>query len=313
MNVFGLFNWFDSKQMEERSLEIQKSDVSAMKNSDNSLESKVQQDIHQVPATVDRRVVMLYEKKFREKFKKLGNLNQKCPYCAKEYRSLSLGEKKCIQCKHSFLVQKRVQDMGTVAFSLEQKDRFETQWKAVSDIKKFKYYLSSEFEYIQKQLQKQGKRNLKEYEIMQALLSAYAKNSLSAGHYRLYTEFLFHKAELMRGEQDFAEALTYYFYVHFLLTNGVDNEATFQANLNLNAQVKERIEDLLDLGDIQMRKSKELYQYAINQHNKFNTKALCVSLDKSYNLLVKEFRAKDESKEGIKPMRSFVLYSNRAS
>ncbi len=313
MRMFKLFSWFGSGQMEERSLEIEKSDVSAMKNSDNALEQKVQQDLHNTPATVDRRVVMVYEKNFRERFKKLGNLNSKCPYCAKEYRSLSLGEKKCLQCDNTFLVQKRVQDMGTVAFSMEQKERFDIQWKAVSDIKKFKHYLSSEFDYIQKQLQKQGKRNLRDYEVMQALLSAYAKNSLSAGYYRLYAEFLFHKAELMRSEQDFAEALTYYFYVHFLLSNGVDNEAGFQINLGLNEQVRQRIGDLLDLGNIQMRKSKDLYQYAILHHNKFNAKALCVNLDKSYNLLVKEFREKDMSKEGIKPMRSFVLYTNKAS
>ncbi len=313
MKMFGLFSWFGSEQMEDRSLEIEKSDVSAMKNSDNSLEQKVQHDLNKASETVDRRVVMVYEKNFRERFKKLGNLNQKCPYCAKEYRSLTLGEKKCIQCNNTFLVQKRVQDMGTVAFSMEQKERFDIQWKAVSDIKKFKYYLSNEFDYIQKQLQKQGKRNLTDYEVMQALLSAYAKNSLSAGYYRLYTEFLFHKAELMRSEQDFAEALTYYFYVHFLLSNGVDNEAKFQVNLNVNAQVRQRIEDLLDLGNIQMRKSKDLYQYAIAHHNKFTNKALGVNLDKSYNLLVREFKTKDESKEGIKPMRSFVLYTNKAS
>jgi len=313
MKVLGLFNWFETKQSEGTSLEIEKSDVSAMKNSDNTLEGKVQQDLHHSPDTVDRRVVMVYEKNFRDKFKKLGNLNQKCPYCAKEYRTLTLGEKKCIQCKHTFLVQKRVQDMGTVAFTMEQKERFDIQWKSVSDIKKFKYYLSSEFEYIHKQLQKQGKRNLKDTEIMQALLSAYAKNSLSAGYYRLYAEFLFHKAELMRSEQDFAEALTYYFYAHFLLTNGVNNKAEFETNLSLNTQVRQRIEDLLDLGDIQMRKAKDLYQYAILHHNKFNTKVLHVNLEKSYKLLVKEFKAKDESKEGIKPMRSFVLYTNKAS
>lgn len=314
MKIFEYFTWFGSNEVDGVILAIEKSDVSSMKNADNTLEEKVQQDLLQHASdAVDRRIVMVYEKNFRNKFKKLGNLNQKCPYCAKEYRALNLGEKKCTQCKNTFLVLKRVQDMGTVAIKLEQKEQFEVQWKATSDIRRFKYYLSSEFEYIQKQLQKQGKRNLKESDIMQALLSAYAKNSISAGYYRLYAAFLFHKAELLRSEQDFAEALTLYFYIHFLVTNGVNDKAEFQINLQVNAQVKQRIEEMLDLGDIQMRKVKDLYTYAIHHHNRFNAKQLCVNLDKSYNLLVKEFKEKDEAKEGIKPMRSFVLYSNKAS
>ncbi len=314
MKIFEYFTWFGSNEVEGISLAIEKSDVSAMKNADNTLEAKVQQDLLQYPSdSADRRVVMVYEKNFRDRFKKLGNLNQKCPYCAKAYRTLNMGEKKCIECNNTFLVQKRVQDMGTVAFKREQKEQFEVQWKVTSDIKRFKYYLTSEYEYIQKQLEKQGKRNLKENDVMQALLSAYSKNALSAGYYRLYTAFLFHKAELLRQEQDFAEALTLYFYTHFLVSNGVTDNAEFQTNLQMSAQVKQRIEELLDLGDLQARKIKDLYTYAINHHNRFSTKQLRVNLDKSYTLLVKEFKEKDEAKEGLKPMRSFVLYTNKAS
>ncbi len=314
MKIFEYFTWFGSNEVEGVSLAIEKSDVSAMKNADNSLEAKVQQDLLQNSSdSADRRVVMVYEKNFRDRFKKLGNLNQKCPYCAKEYKTLNLGQKKCTQCNNTFLVQKRVQDMGTVAFKLEQKEQFEIQWKVTGDIKRFKYYLTSEFEYVQKQLQKQGKKNLKENDVMQALLSAYSKNALSAGHYRLYASFLFHKAELLRHEQDFAEALTLYFYIHFLVSNGVNDNAEFHTNLQMNTQVKQRIEEMLDLGDLQARKIKDLYSYAIHHHNRFNSKQLSISLDKSYNLLVKEFKEKDEAKEGLKPMRSFVLYTNKAS
>ena len=95
MKIFEYFTWFGSNEVEGVSLAIEKNDVSAMKNSDNSLEGKVQQDLLQHTSdAVDRRVVMVYEKNFRDKFKKLGNLNQKCPYCANAYRTLNLGEKK---------------------------------------------------------------------------------------------------------------------------------------------------------------------------------------------------------------------------
>ena len=313
MELFNFLNWFKAQEHDGVCLDIDKSDISKMKNADNTLESKVQEDLKHKNETIDRRVVMMYEKSFRDKFRKMGNLNQKCPYCAKEYRSLTLGDKKCIECKNTFLVEKRVQDMNTVSIKREQKEEFETQWKALSNIKRFKHYLGSEFDYIKQHLQKQGKRNLKDNDVMQALLGAYAKNSLSAGHYRLYTAFLFHKAELMRSEQDFTEALTHYFYIHFLVSNGVTNKAEFKTNLEMNTQIKESIQDLLDLGHFQMKKLRDLYTYAIKHHNRFNEKSLSVNIEKSYKQLVKEFKESDEKKEGIKAMRSFVLYSNKAS
>ena len=313
MKLFNFLNWFNAQENEGVSLDIEKSDISKMKNSDNALEAKVQEDLKHKTETADRRVVMMYEKNFRDKFRKMGNLNQKCPYCAKEYKSLTLGEKKCIECKNTFLVQKRVQDMNTVAFKSEQKEEFETQWRALSNIKRFKHYLGSEFDYIKQHLEKQGKRNLKDNDIMQALLGAYAKNSLSAGHYRLYTAFLFHKAELMRSEQDFAEALTHYFYIHFLVSNGVTNTAEFKINLEMNAQIKESIQDLLDMGSFQMKKLRDLYTYAITHHNRFNEKSLAINIEKSYKILLKEFKDSDEKKEDIPAMRSFVLYSKKAS
>ena len=313
MKLFNFLNWFKAKENEGVCLGIEKSDVSKMKNADNTFETKVQEDLKHNSETIDRRVVMMYEKNFRDRFRKMGNLNQKCPYCAKEYKSLTLGSKKCLECENSFLVEKRVQDMNTVSIKSEQKEEFETQWKALSNIKRFKHYLGSEFDYIKQHLQKQGKRNLKDNDVMQALLGAYAKNSLSVGHYRLYTAFIFHKAELMRSEQDFAEALTHYFYIHFLVSNGVTNTAEFKANLEMNAQVKESIQDLLDMGNFQMKKLRDLYTYAITHHNRFNEKSLSVNIEKSYKQLVKEFKDSDEKKEGIKAMRSFVLYSSKAS
>ncbi len=313
MELFNFLNWFKAQENEGVSLNIDKSDVSKMKNADNALQVKVEEDLNHKSETIDRRVVMMYEKSFRDKFRKMGNLNQKCPYCAKEYKSFTLGEKKCLECKNTFLVEKRVQDMNTVSIKSEQKEEFETQWKALSNIKRFKHYLGSEFEYIQQHLQKQGKRNLKDNDIMQALLGAYAKNSLSAGHYRLYAAFLFHKAELIRSEQDFTEALTLYFYIHFLVSNGVTNEAEFKINLEMNTQIKESIQNLLDLGNFQMKKLRDLYTYAIMHHNRFNEKSLCVNLEKSYKQLVKEFKESDDKKEGIPEMRSFVLYSKKAS
>lgn len=313
MRLFSNLSWFKSKETEGISVAIDKYTVIAMKDSNNPHEEKIAADLQHTSEVVDRRVVMLYEKKFRDKFVKLGNLHQRCPYCAKEYKSLHLGEKKCSECKQTFLVQKRVQDMGTVAFKQEQKQQFECQWKAASDIKKFKFYLANEYEYIANQLKKQGKKYIVESDVMHSLLNAYAKNSLSHGYYALYAAFLFHKAELMRGEQRFAEALVYYFYVYFLHTNGVDNQAGFKANTVMNAELKERIAELLDLADIQTTKAKDLFDYAVMYLNKFNPSSLSLSAHKSYSLLIKEFKLHDEQKRGVKPMRSFVLYTNKAS
>lgn len=316
MKMFEYFSWFGTKtaaatarEAEGISLEIQKSDVNAMKDADESLNEKVHNDLVQTAESVDRKIVMVYEKKFREKFGKLGNLNQKCPYCGNEHRSLNMGETKCTKCKKIFLVQKRVQDLGTAAFMTEQRKQFNLQWKVIGNVKKFRYFLPNEFEYIQKKLLKEGKKNLQNSEIMHSLINAYAKNSLSAGHYRLYSAFVFHKAELMRSEQRFSEALVHYFYVHFLHSNGVTDKAEFQINTKMNEELKTRIGELLDLGDLQMKKMKALYEYSIRSLNRFNSKNLKSDLNKSYSSLLKEFRESDEEKEGIKPMRSFMLFT----
>lgn len=313
MRLFNNLFWLKAKETEDISVTIDKYTVIDMKDSSNPHEAKVSNDLQYTPDVVDRRVVMLYEKKFREKFAKLGNLHQRCPYCAKEYKSLHLGEKKCGECKHTFIVQKRVQDMGTVAFKVEQKRQFDNQWKAASDIKRFKFYLANEYDYIAGQLKKQGKKYIAESDVMHSLINAYAKNSLSNGFYALYAAFLFHKAELMRSEQRFAEALVYYFHVYFLHTNGVDNQAGFKANYIMNPELKERIAELLDLGDIQTTKAKDLFDYAVVHLSKFNPSSLSLNAHKSYSLLIKEFKLHDEQKRGIKPMRSFVLYTNKAS
>ncbi len=307
MSIFN--NLFGSKHSDLPSVEITKHDVNNMKDSDGLDEKKMQQDINQSAKVVDRRVMMNYEKKFMERFKKLGNLNQKCPYCAKEYKTLNLGDKKCTECKKTFIVQKRVQDMGTVAFREELKPQFELQWKVTSNIKKFKYYLPHEFDYIEKQLQKQGKKNLQHSEIMHAVLNAYAKNALAAGYYELYAALMFHKAELMRSEQRFAEALEYCFYVYFLHNNGVSNNGQLGSNTICNEELREVIADLLALGGLQVKKSKDLFDYAIAHLNRFNTSQLKVSVNKSYSNLLKEFKLDDAAKEGVKPMRSFVLYT----
>ncbi len=307
MSIFN--SLFGSKTSDLLSVDITRNDVNNMKDSNGLEEKKLQQDLNQAPNVVDRRVMMNYEKKFMEKFKKLGNLNQKCPYCAKEYKALHVGEKKCTECKKTFIVQKRVQDMGTVAFRKELKEQFDLQWKVTSNIKKFKYYLPHEFDYIEKQLQKQGKKHLQHSEVMHAVLNAYAKNALAAGYYELYAALIFHKAELMRSEQRFAEALEYYCYVYFLHNNGVSNSAQFSSSTACNTQLREAISDLLDLSGLQVRKIKDLFDYAIEHLNRFNTDNLKVSAAKSYSNLMKEFKSEDAAKEGVKPMRSFVLYT----
>ena len=199
--------------------------------------------------------------------------------------------------------------MGTVAFKMEEKARFDHQWKATSNIKKFKFYLPHEYEYIQKQLQKQGKKNLQDSVVMHSVINAYAKNSISVGHYRLYSALMFYKAELMRSEQRFAEALIYYFYVHFLHSNGVDNQAGFQTNTEINPELKEKILSLLDLGNLQMRNLKDLFDYAIAHLNLFDQMQMKTSAQKSFSMLMKEFRLEDIAKLEQKPMRSFVLYT----
>ena len=307
--ILNYFNWFNTSSETLQTLEISKNDIYEMKHADDSLNEKVQKHQEYTPAIIDRRMLMLCEKKFRDKFNKIGNLNQKCPYCAQNYKSLYLGEKKCLNCKKTFFVQKRVQDMGTVAFKEEDKTRFEIQWKSVSGAKKFKLYLQKEYAYIQKQLEKQGKRNLKVNDVMHAVIDAYAKNSLSVGHYQLYASFMFYKAELLRSEQRFAEALNYYFYVHFLHSNGVDNSANFSVNTLMNEVLKARISDLLNLGDLQSKKIQELFNYAVLSLSKFSPEVLSVSMHKSYSNLIKEFKDFDAAKEGYKPMRSFILYT----
>jgi len=304
-----LKNLFSSTKPEGIHLEITKYDVNEMKDSEHKHQDKVDRDLKKAPEVIDRRTLMMYEKRFMEKFKKIGNLHQKCPYCSKACRTLTLGQKKCTQCDKTFMVKKRVQDLGTVAYTLENKRQFDLQWTSVSKIKKFKFYLSHEYKYIEEQHKKQGKGNVESIDVMHSVLNAYAKNALNAGYYELYTAFIFHKAELMRSQQRFAEALECYFYVHFLQSNGVDNEANFKVNIQMNVELRQRIVDLLDLGNIQVKKAKDLFDYGVNHLNAFSQTRMMVNTHKSYSLLMKEFKEEDAQKEVQKPMRSFVLYT----
>jgi len=304
-----LKNLFSSAKCEGINLEITKYVVNDMKDSDQKNQDKIDRDLQKVPEIVDRRVLMSYEKKFMHRFKKIGDLNQKCPYCAKNYKRLSLGEKKCLQCDKTFFVQKRVQDLATVTYRDENKKQFDAQWKAISKLKKFKFYLAREYEYLEQALKKEGKLNIQKVDVMHCVLDAYAKNALNSGYYELYTAFIFHKAELMRSEQRFAEALQYYFYVHFLQSNGVDNEANFILQTQMNPELRERLVDLLNLGKIQVKHSQELFEYAIKHLGAFSSARVSVNTHKSFSMLMKEFKEEDGAKDEHKPMRSFVLYT----
>ncbi|HIC43658.1 MAG TPA: hypothetical protein EYO73_05015 [Sulfurimonas sp.] len=300
---------FSKAKAEEIRLEITKYDVNEMKDSDQKHQNKVHKDLEKKLEVKDRSVVMVYEKRFIGKFKKLGNTHQKCPYCRNAYKTLTLGEKKCVKCSKTFMVKKRVQDLGTVAYPLENKKQFDLQWTAISKVKKFKFYLNHEYVYIEQELKKKGKINLQTTDVMHSVINAYAKNSLNSGYYELYTAFIFYKAELMRSEQRFSEALVYYFYVHFLQNNGVDNEANFQAKNNMNKELRQRIVDLLDLGNIQIKESKDLFDYAVEHLSVFSQTRMSVNTYKSYKILIKEFKEEDAQKQVKKPMRSFVLYT----
>jgi len=67
------------------------------------------------------------------------------------------------------------------------------------------------------------------------------------------------------------------------------------------------------LGNFQVRKMKDLFDYSIAHLNLFNLTQMSVSSAKSYSALMNEFRLEDEAKEDQKPMRSFMLYTKRAS
>ena len=72
---------FSKAKAEEIRLEITKYDVNEMKDSDQKHQNKVHKDLEKKLEVKDRSVVMVYEKRFIGKFKKLGNTHQKCPYC----------------------------------------------------------------------------------------------------------------------------------------------------------------------------------------------------------------------------------------
>ena len=307
-NLINYLFGFSLNKDVDASLFILKEDICNMKDSDDSLSSRVQKDLQHTPDILDRHTLMKIQKKFSDRFIKLGSLSQKCPYCFSSFKSNALGEKECSECKEIFFVKKRVQDMNTVSLKKEEEKFFELQWKCAAEYKTFKDYLNKEYEYMNKKLIKQGKKNIKQNDIMYELLNAYAKNSVSVGHYKLYATFIFYKAELLRSEFRFAEALSHYLYVYFLQINAVTNTAEFSTSYIMNEELKENIKNLLDLGNLQMKDMKKMFDYSIKFLNIFSENSLEVSLNRSYLALVKEFKSIDALKRGIKPMKSFVLY-----
>ena len=93
-SLLDYFYWLGSNSNAEKSIELNKHEITLMKYADDTKSNKVAHDQNYIPEILDRKVLMTFEKQFREKFKKIGNLDQKCPHCAQGYKSLHVGEKK---------------------------------------------------------------------------------------------------------------------------------------------------------------------------------------------------------------------------
>ena len=101
-SLLDYFYWFGTNSETETSIELSKHEIVLMKDADDVNGEKILLDQNHTPEVLDRKILMQFEKNFREKFRKIGNLNQNCPHCAQGYKSLHVGEKKCLNCKTSF-------------------------------------------------------------------------------------------------------------------------------------------------------------------------------------------------------------------
>jgi len=258
---------------------------------------------------------LVYKKlieRFEKAYVKLGNSNQQCPHCRREYTSLPVEMKKCLGCSKAFFKTKRPQDGMTVLVREENRELINLQWENIKKAELIENVDAEELEKIRLKLEERHGRRFSLYDAHSVLVKKYVAKALFSGRFRLYSSLIYYMAEYDRYKKDFAQALSYYFYLYYLQLNGASNSVVFGDKVSVNKRTLRRIADLLKMAQLMTTECKEIFTHSIEKLSVFDSEYLPYTIDETYEYLLNTFE-RAEGREVVevieeKPkMKSFRL------
>lgn len=239
-----------------------------------------------------------FKLKFEKSFSKLGNTNNQCPHCRREYTSAPAEVKKCLGCGKAFFKAKRPQDGETVLVRDENRELMALQWENIKKAELIERVNLDELEKVRLKLESRDNRRYSIYNAHFTMLRQYTAKALTSGRFRLYSSLIYYMAEHDRYEKDFAKALTYYFYLYYLQLNGVSNSVVFGDKVSVNIRIIKRISSLLRMINVQTTQCAEFFEYSIEKNTAFEAENFPYDIEQTYAHLVKSFE-KEEGREII--------------
>jgi hypothetical protein len=258
---------------------------------------------------------LVYKKlaeRFEKAYAKLGNANKQCPHCRREYTSLPVEMKKCLGCSKAFFKTKRPQDGLTVLVREENRELIILQWENIKKAELIESVDAEELEKIRLKLEERHGRRFSLYDAHFVLVKQHVAKALLSGRFRLYSSLIYYMAEYDRYKKDFAQALSYYFYLYYLQLNGASNSVVFGDKVSVNKHTLRRIADLLKMAQLMTTECKEIFTHSVEKLSVFESENLPYTIDETYEHLLNTFE-RAEGREVVevieeKPkMKSFRL------
>lgn len=227
--------------------------------------------------------------RFEKAFAKLGNANQQCPHCRREYTSPPIEMKKCLGCSKAFFKTKRPQDGLTVLVREENRELINLQWENIKKAELIENIDEAALEKIRLKLEESHGSRFTLYDAHFVLIKQHVAKALVSGRFRLYSSLIYYTAEYDRYKKDFAQALSYYFYLYYLQLNGASNSVVFGDKVSVNKRTLRRILDLLKMAQLLTTDCKEIFVHSIEKLSAFESENLPYTIDETYEHLVSTF------------------------
>lgn len=227
--------------------------------------------------------------RFEKAYTKLGNANQQCPHCRREYTSMPVEMKKCLGCSKAFFKTKRPQDGLTVLVREENRELITLQWENIKKAELIESVDQDELEKIRLKLEQKHGRRFSLYDAHFILIKQHVSKALFSGRFRLYSSLIYYMAEYDRYKKDFAQALSHYFYLYYLQLNGASNSVVFGDKVSVNKRTLRRIADLLKMAQLLTTECKEVFTHSIEKLSVFESEYLPYTIEETYEHLLNTF------------------------
>jgi len=259
-----------------------------MKDADREEQAKMFLKSKNIAATDSAEYKKLVER-FEKAYVKLGNANQQCPHCRREYTSLPVEMKKCLGCSKAFFKTKRPQDGLTVLVREENRELINLQWENIKKAELMESVDAEELEKIRLKLEERDGGRFTLYDAHFFLIKQHVAKALVSGRFRLYSSLIYYMAEYDRCKKDFAQALSYYFYLYYLQLNGASNSVVFGDKVSVNKRTLRRIADLLKMAQLLTTECKDIFVHSIEKLSVFESELLPYTIDETYEHLLNTF------------------------